>query len=169
MTLTDLGLSTTAQEICALKSNAMNKRFYYYIFQISIFLLISCNWISGEYPLGSNLSLWDNDKEKTAIIVYCEGNCHGGIQVLPTRESQTNNGEYVEEAIANKQWAIAKTNMLKNNKESFYIISKNFDIKGLDCSRINCDSILQSHIVGPMDKEGFVNKKKSLNIDLDFR
>ncbi len=147
----------------------MSKRFCYTTLQVLIFFTVSCNWISGEYPLGNHLSLWDNDKEKTAIIVYCEGDCHGGIQVLPIRERQTDSGEYVEEATSNKEWAIAKTLQIKDNKENYYIISKDFNIENVDCSKVNCDSILQSHVTGPLSLTEFENKKKVLNIELDFK
>jgi hypothetical protein len=146
----------------------MSKNFGYIILHVLVFFIVSCNGMEGEYPLGNHLSLWDNDKEKTAIIVYCEGDCHGGIQVLPIRERQTNSGEYVEEAISNKKWVIAKTFQIKENKENYYIISKEFNIENLDCAKANCDSILQSHVTGPMTLTEFENKKKSMNIALDL-
>lgn len=147
----------------------MSKKFGFIIFQVFVLFMVSCNWILGEYPLGNHLSLWDNDKEKTAIIVYCEGDCHGGIQVLPIRERQTSSGEYVAEATSDKKWVIAKTYVKSEEQENYYIISKDFDITGFDCAKANCDSILQSHVVGPLSLSEFENKKQSLNIGLNFK
>ncbi len=125
--------------------------------------------MSGEYPLGNHLSFWDNDKEKTAIIVYCEGDCHGGIQVLPTRERQWYHGEYVEAAMFNKKWVIAKTYQKVDNRENYYLISKDFNIENVDCSEVKCDSILQSHVIGPLSLSEFENKKKTMNLSLVFK
>ncbi len=147
----------------------MSKKFCYSILQVLVLFIVSCNWMSGEYSLGNHLSLWDNDKEKTAIIVYCEGDCHGGIQVLPIRERQTASGEYVEEATSDKKWVIAKTFQIKENKENYYIISKDFNIENLDCAKANCDSILQSHVRGPLSLTEFKNKLQVLSIGLDFK
>lgn len=130
---------------------------------------VSCRQMWGDHPLGNHLSLWDGDKSDENVIVYCEGNCHGGIYVVPIRERQTNDGEYVEEATSNKKWVIAKTRKKKDNKENYYIISKDFNIEHVDCSKVNCDSILQSHVTGPLSLREFENKKKALNIGLDFK
>lgn len=123
----------------------------------------------GKYSLGNHLSLWDNDKKEESIIVYCEGDCHGGIYVIPTYERHATNGEYVEEATSDKKWVIAKTFEKKDNKENYYIISKDFNIDNMDCSKVNCDSILQSHVTGPLNLTKFKNKMQALHIELDFR
>lgn len=135
-----------------------------------IFLFIcSCDSLKGEYSLGNHLSLWDNDEEKSAIIVYCTGNCHGGMLILPSLERQHKKGEYVEEATYNKKWVIAKTIQKKDKIKNYYIISKDFDIMGLDCAKASCDSILLSHVIGPMNLTEFENKKKVLDIPLNFK
>ncbi|MGS0688961.1 hypothetical protein ACVBEQ_28070, partial [Nakamurella sp. GG22] len=79
---------------------------------------------SGEYSLGNHLSLWDNDKKEERIIVYCEGDCHGGIYVVPTYERHYDKdkqhfAEYVEEANSNKKWVIAKTICVKEKMEKY--------------------------------------------------
>ncbi len=151
----------------------MQKKSHHIIYNIFFLLVLSsasCNeWYN--HPLGNHLSLWDGDGDKDRIIVYCEGNCHGGIRVLPTYERSTNNGEYVESATSNKKWVIAKTLQVKDNKENYYIIniSKDFDIENVDCAKVNCDSILQSHVTGPLSLPEFKNKVQALNIDLDFK
>lgn len=139
---------------------------------------ISCREMWGDHPLGNNLSLLEGDTKEDRIIVYCTGRsggaCISGIPVVPTYKrhydsSGQNYAEYVEEATSNKKWVIAKTFQIKEKKENYWIISKNFNIENLDCAKVNCDSILQSHVIGPLDSAGFENKKKILNISLDFK
>lgn len=153
----------------------MQKRdyhFFYIIIALLVFFTVSCNeWYN--HPLGNNLSLWEGDKKEDRIIVYCEGNCHGGIYVIPTYErhydsSGQHYAEYVETATSNKKWIIVKTLQIKEKRENYWIISKGFDITHLDCSKSNCDSILQSHVTGPLSLNEFKNKVHTLDIDLDF-
>lgn len=150
----------------------MGKKICYTIFQVLIFFSSSCKE-DYNHPLGNNLSQWEGDRKEDRVIVYCEGNCHGGIYVVPVYnrhyDSAGHYAEYVEEAKSNKQWVIAKTFQIKNSKENYYIISKGFNIEHVDCSKANCDSILQSHVTGPMTLTEFENKKKSMNIALDFK
>ncbi len=134
---------------------------------MSALFTTSCNeWYN--HPLGNNFSLWDGDGDEDRIIVYCEGRCHGGIQVVPTRERQANNGEYVEAATSNNKWIIVKTLQMKDSKENYYFVDKYFRIKNLDCLKANCDSILQSYVMGPFDENMFKERKLELGIDLDF-
>ena len=109
------------------------------------------------------------------VIVYCSaksvGVCKSGIYVVPTYERHYRDGnyaEYVEEAKSNGDWVIAKSVQIEDKKENYWIISKDFDIKSLDCGKNKCDSILQSHVTGPMNLIEFNNKKKVLNIELHF-
>ena len=145
---------------------------------IFVFILLfsnsSCNELWGNHTLGNNLSLSEGDKKEDRIIVYCEGDCHGGIYVVPTYErhydsSKQHYAEYVEEAVSNKKWVIAKTYQIQEKKENYWIISKDFNIENIDCSKVNCDSILQSHVTGPLNLVGLQTKMKGLNIDLDFK
>jgi len=142
---------------------------------ISLFIS-SCDWWSGiwgNHPLGSHLSLWDGDKKEDRAIVYCEGNCHGGILVVPIYSRQFdekgNYAEYVETVASNKKWIIVKTYQIREKKENYWIISKDFDITNLDCSKANCDSILQSYVTGPLNLTDFKIKLETLNIDLRFK
>jgi hypothetical protein len=139
-----------------------------------IFLSASCNEMWGEYSLGNHLSLWGNDKKEDRIIVYCEQDCHGGIYVVPTYARHYDStgqqyAEYVETATSNKDWVIVKTFQIKDKKENYYIVSKDFNIENLDCAKSNCDSILQSHVAGPLDFTEFKNKTKDLKVTLDFK
>jgi len=141
---------------------------------VLILSIISCNEMSGEYSLGNHLSLWGNDRKEERVIVYCTGDCHGGIYVVPTYKrhydsSGQHYAEYVEAAKSNKKWVIAKTYQINEKQENYWIISKNFDIDSLDCAKANCDSILQSHVTGPLSLTEFENKKEALNIQLDFK
>ncbi|HRN49565.1 MAG TPA: hypothetical protein PLS00_16645 [Niabella sp.] len=147
----------------------MRKNVGYIIIPALMFFMISCGAVTGEYPLGNHLVLWDNDKEGTAIIIYCDEPCHGGIQVLPTRERQWHSGEYVESAKSNSKWVIVKTYQKIAKQENYWIISKDFNLENVDCSQVNCDSILQSHVKGPMTQTGFRDTVHLLNIGLDFK
>jgi hypothetical protein len=137
------------------------------------FFTASC-YEGYNHPLGNNLSLWEGDTKEDRIVVYCEGNCQGGIYVVPTYErhfdsSKQHYAEFVEEATSNEKWVIVKSLRIKEKQNNYWIISKNFTLKNIDCSKANCDSILQSHVMGPMNSEAFGNRLRELNIDLDFK
>jgi hypothetical protein len=145
---------------------------------VSIFIT-SCNWwkeIWGDHPLGNNLSLLDGDKKEDRVIVYCSGKsagtCDGGIFVVPTYERHFDGSgkyvEYVEMAQSNKEWVIVKTHRTKEKKDNYWFISKKFIIEDTDCTKFNCDSILQSHVMGPFDHSQFIEKRHSLKIELSF-
>ncbi|GAB3433083.1 hypothetical protein [Niabella aquatica] len=157
----------------------VNHYIFYVIIVLFALFTTSCNWWSdiwGNHQLGSHLSLWEGDRKEDRVIAYCTsqsgGACVSGIYVVPSAERNMVNGkyaEYVEEATSNKKWVIAKTLQIKDNKENYYIISKDFNIEGADCAKANCDSILQSHVTGPLSLSEFENKKKALNIGMDFK
>lgn len=153
----------------------MRKFFNCTVFLMAI-ALISCNWwasIWGNNILGNNLSLLEGDKKEDRIIVYCEGDCHGGIYVVPTYarhyDSNGRYAEYVEMAKSNKEWVIVKTLRIKEKQENYWIISKEFSLAKLDCSKNDCDSILQKQVIGPLALKEFQNKLQVLNIDLNFK
>jgi hypothetical protein len=147
------------------------KKIAFFIF--TMFYFVSCNeWYN--HPLGNHLSLWDGDTKEDRIIVYCEGRCYGGIYVVPTYarhydSSGQKYAEYVEEATSNKRWVIVKTYQIQEKKENYWLISKDFNIENLDCAKANCDSILQSHVTGPLSLSEFRSKLQTLNVDLDFK
>jgi len=131
----------------------------------------------GDHPLGNNLSLLEGDTKEDRIIVYCTGRsggaCISGIPVVPTYKRHYDSSgqkyaEYVEGATSNKKWVIVKTFQIEKKKQNYWIISKNFNIRNLDCGKVNCDSILQSHVIGPLDSTEFENERNTLNISLDF-
>lgn len=115
----------------------------------------------------------EGDKKEDRIIVYCKGDCHGGIYVVPTYarhyDSNGRYAEYVEEAKSNKEWVIVKTYRIKENQENYWIIDKEFSIAKLDCSTVDCDSILQRQVTGPLTLNKFQHKLQVLNIDLNFK
>lgn len=140
-------------------------------FLVLVFFISSCNeWYN--HSLGNNLSLWDGDRKEDRAIVYCEGNCHGGIYVVPTYErhydSSGHYAEYVEAAKSNKEWVIVKTLRRKEKQENYWIINKGFSLTNLNCSKVNCDSVIQKQVTGPLTLNEFQNKQQVLNIDLDF-
>ncbi|MGQ1944643.1 hypothetical protein [Ornithobacterium rhinotracheale] len=89
---------------------------------------------------------------------------------MPTFENhydeKGNYAEYVESVKSNNDWIIAKTIRIKDNKENYWIIRKDFSLENVDCNKINCDSIIQSHIIGSLDYREFLMKAKELGISL---
>ncbi len=140
---------------------------------ISIFFLFTCRELWGDHPLGNHLDLLEGDHIQDRIIVYCSskdfGTCTGGVPVIPTYEHEFIDGkyaEYVETAKSNQNWVIAKSLQIKDNKEKYWIINKDFDVENAD--KINFDSIIQAHITGPLDIIAFKKKLREFNIDLSF-
>jgi hypothetical protein len=136
---------------------------------------IHCGEITGSNWLGENLLLWEGDKKEDRVIVYCNvktfGRCDGGIFVIPTYERHMVNGvynEYVIGARSNAKWIIATSLLIKNHQLNYWIINKDFNINKVDCIRINCDSVIQSHIKGPLTRNDFDALRKDLKIDLNF-
>jgi uncharacterized protein (DUF1015 family) len=70
--------------------------------------------------------------------------------------------EYVETAKSNDNFIIAKTLLVKDKRENFWIIDKGFSID--NCGKINCDSVIQSHVFGPLDKNEFQKKASELKL-----
>ena len=138
----------------------------------------SCNlWsdIWGNHTLGNNLSLWEGDNDKDKVIVYCtsqsNGACISGILVVPSTTRHMVNGkyaEYIKQVASNKKWVLAKTLQIKENKDNYYIINKSFNIENLDFAKVNCDSILQGYVIGPLTIDDYKIKKQSLSINFDF-
>jgi putative component of membrane protein insertase Oxa1/YidC/SpoIIIJ protein YidD len=151
----------------------MQKRVHHAVYRILVlfvFFTTSCNeWYN--HPLGNHLSLWEGDTKEDRTIVYCEGGCHAGIDVVPTYErrfdsSKQHYAEYVETATSNKKWVLVKTLQIKEKQENYWIISKDFSIENLDCSKSNCDSIIQSHVIGPLNYSNLQKEIRGLKIDL---
>jgi hypothetical protein len=155
----------------------MRKYCGYILLQLLVLFVVSCNAIWGDHSLGNNLSLLEGDKTEDRIIVYCSGRswgvCFTGITVIPVYnrqyDSNGNYAEYVESAKSNSKWVIVKTYQKIAKQENYWIISKDFNLENVDCSQVNCDSILQSHVKGPMTQTGFRDTVHLLNIGLDFK
>ena len=147
----------------------MFKRAYLIIGGITIItVLVSCREIFSNHSLGSNFSLMEGDKKEDRIIVYCAGKeeneCNGGTFVIPRYKDHMINGkyaEYVETAKSNNNWIIAKTFQMHAKLEKYWIINKNFTIANLNCDKINCDSIIQSQVIGPLNIDEFQEKTKN--------
>lgn len=149
----------------------MRDKIFYIL--IALLLCTSCNFF-GNHSLGNNFVLLEGDKIEDRVIVYCSGysygDCKGGSYVIPTYANHYDDKgryrEYVEMAKSNKDWIVAKSIQIKNKKENYWIVSKDFEIKNLDCDKIHCDSIIQSHVTGPLNFVDLQRKIKELNIDL---
>lgn len=128
----------------------------------------------GDNDLGDNFSLLEGDRTEDRVIVYCSGRsvgaCIAGTFIVPSylRHMDTNGhyAEYVETAKSNDDFIIAKTNQIKDKKANYWIINKDLEIA--NCDNIDCDSIIQSHVLGPLDQSEFQIKTSELKINLKF-
>ncbi len=142
-----------------------------------ISLLNSCCEFSGTHGLGSNLAMLEGDRLEDRVIVYCTEKdsrcCTGGTYVIPTYEShydiEGRYAEYVETVESNNEWVVARSIQIKDDQKNYWIINKGFELENFDCDIINCDSILQTYVTGPLDYKSFSNKAKELNIDLELK
>jgi len=138
---------------------------------MTFFILYGCE----SSNLGNKFTLFEGDKLEDRVIVYCTGYsflaCKSGIYVVPTYEKhydeKGNYTEYVSTAKSDDKWIIAKTVQVKDNKENYWIIEK-FSLDDIDCWNVNCDSIIQSHVIGALEFIEFCNKTKELGITLEF-
>jgi hypothetical protein len=128
----------------------------------------------GDNDLGDNFSLFEGDGIEDRVIVYCSGrsggSCMAGTPIVPVYSRQMDTGghyaEYVETAKSNNSFIIAKTFQIKNKTTNYWIISKDFKIT--NCDKINCDSIIQSHVIGPLSKIEFKKQIFQRKINLGF-
>jgi hypothetical protein len=139
---------------------------------LSIVLLLSCN---SKNDLGNNFSLLEGDSEKDRVIVYCSGRsfgeCISGMNVVPTYAIHMENGkyaEYIQTAKSNDKWIIAESIKVEGRAKRYWIIDKRNQINLKECDTNNCDSILQTHVKGPMEIHTFIEMKENLKIDLTF-
>jgi hypothetical protein len=137
---------------------------------VLLITLDSCEFY-GNKDLGNKLTLFARDSpEGHYDIVYCSkydiGGCIAGIYVLPTADDKYY--MYVKSAKSNDKWVVAKTIRTADQKENYWIISKDFSLENVDCNSEDCDSIIQSHVTGALDNQEFITKTKELGIDLKF-
>lgn len=143
------------------------------IILLSLLLFFTSEWLFpswwGSHSLGHNLYMldWDGDGGNK-IIVYCSNlrgrTCYSGLSVIP---SNSNSGQlWVITAKSNERWVIVKAKQTQDNKNCYYLISKDFDIDNLNCQKVNCDSMIQSHIVGPLDSIAFMRELSLKNVSL---
>ncbi|MEA4937929.1 MAG: hypothetical protein VB102_15020 [Paludibacter sp.] len=142
---------------------------------LTVTLFFSSDWFfpewNGSYYLGNNLYLMDWEKGNK-IIVHCKNKrgrtCYGGSPVIPHNYPRE---VYVLSAKADDKWIIVKAITTEDNNVCYYLIDKSFNINGLDWEIVNCDSIIQSQITGPLDSLNFEHLKNKYNISdkLSFR
>ena len=136
-------------------------------------LFFSSEWLfpewNGSYYLGNNLYMMDWEGGNK-IIVHCSNKsgrtCYGGSPVIPHNNPRE---VYVKTAKANEKWIIVRAITVDNNQLCYYLIDKSFKIDGLDWDIVNCDSIIQTQITGPLDLQEFENKTSKLGIDIKFK
>jgi len=148
----------------------MKKKSLIFLFFISISNVFNCCDLYGNKELGNRFTLFARDSpEGQYDLIYCArydiGGCVSGAYVLPTADTKYD--MYVPTAKSNDKWIIAKTIQVEDNKENYWIIEK-FSLEDIDCWEINCDSIIQSHVMGAFDFIEFTDKTKELGIKLEF-
>lgn len=141
-----------------------------YSYRALIFLLLSLlGSCVQSHDLGDGLSLMEGDKTEDRVIVYCTGKsggeCFIGIPVIPSRRDSTS--RYVEKAVSNQKWMLAST-VNRNKSKSYWIVSKGFKVDIDNCETINCDSVIQAHVIGPLNIVAFKSQLKKLNIKPDL-
>jgi len=128
----------------------------------------------GDNDLGSNFSLLEGDRIEDRVIVYCTGRsdsvCYAGTFIVPIysrhMDSTGKYAEYAETAKSNDDFIIARTLHIKDKKQNYWIISKDFSLD--NCDKTNCESIIQSNVIGPLDYSHFKTKQIELGINLQF-
>lgn len=141
-----------------------------FLYIIVLSIASTCNKRQIDIDLGDGFALLDSER----VIAYCNSRkgetCKKGTTILPVNSKYKNNSklteEYVESAKSNNKFIIARTLNLKAIKKNWWIISKELNIK--DCNRMNCDSVIQSYVTGPLQYAEFQSKLAELNIELDF-
>lgn len=150
---------------------------FFLIFGVAFFRSCDVCDFEGAHELGNNLVLLEGDRLEDRIIVRCTGRdkssgcCRGGEYVIPKYEAHFSKGrynEYVEAAKSNGQWIVAKSVRLLDEEkpQQYWIIDKGFNLDGVDCSEVDCDSIVQSYVTGPLEHENFLEQLERLKIDL---
>lgn len=138
---------------------------------VQLCILWSCDFY-GNKDLGGKLTLWLRDgSEGRYDIVYCSkydiGGCIAGIYVIPSADDERYS-MYVKTAKSDDKWVIAKTIRTVEQKKNYWIIDKNFSLEDVDCDALNCDSIIRSNVIGPLDAQQFGSKLAELKISLKF-
>lgn len=128
----------------------------------SLLAVASCDYCSavyGEDKLGSRFTLV-KENEDQVYILYCTHGpcCRSGFNIVPSK---------VEKINFDNRWVIA-TSIQANKEESYWVIDKNFEIDLQNCDATKCDSVIMSHVKGPLGYSEFLQAKESLKIDLSF-
>lgn len=152
----------------------MTKFKAFHLFLIVMFSTLSCRQVWGDNDLGNNFSLLEGDRIEDRIIVYCTGRsarvCRSGTYIVPTYsrhlDSTGHYAEYVETAKSNDNFIIARTLQINNKKKNYWIINKDFSLE--NCGEMNCDSIIQSNVIGPLDYSQFKTMQIELGVILKF-
>lgn len=136
-----------------------------FVVPIGVVLLIyASTWIDpegwGSYNLGNNLYwiYWEKDYRYMVFSGDLDGRvCRGGWTIIPTSGSlYDNDGNFKESVIsakANSNWIIAETVDAEKEK-TYYIISKDFDYKGLKkiYNEMSVDSIRYQKFIEAIEK-----------------
>lgn len=125
---------------------------------------------SDHIDLVDKFRLLEGDGDNDRYLVYCTGydddkSCISGLYVVPTVGQQYQT--YVKRIESDKDWIVVQSIQRHTKEEGYWIVNK-FDLTGKNCDAIDCDSLIRSHVVGPLDSLQFNERVKQLGIKLKF-
>lgn len=137
------------------------------------FFMSNCGYhgFNGSYNLGKNIYMMDWDGGGRIIVrgTSFEGNvCYGGERLIPLYENQYdtlgNVVEYVEDAMSDEDWIIARTNNKITLQQKYYILDKR---KISD--KMTTEEIIKKNIVSFADSIDFVNNCFNKRIKVQWK
>jgi hypothetical protein len=132
----------------------------------------------GNKDLGNKFTLFARDNPESHFdIIYCSkydiGGCITGVTILPQGDDKYY--KYIETAKSNEKWVIAKSILIKDKTEQFWIIDKNFSLDSKyqnwplsEKDGIAFTQFIQSKVQGPFGIEEFNKKLYELKIRITF-
>ncbi|MEN2436737.1 hypothetical protein AAH994_15070, partial [Weeksellaceae bacterium A-14] len=75
--------------------------------------------------------------------------------------------EYVLSAKSDKNWIIVETEMLNEKTERYWLVDKRFSMDMNKCDQIDCNSLIQKHILGPFTHRELLLHLKEYKIMID--
>lgn len=139
------------------------------LFIVILFVLYSCKTNNN---LGNNFYLLEGDRKEDRVIVFCSNKngigCDGGLYVVPSYknhfDSKGNYSEYVLSAKSDKNWIIVETEMVNEKTERYWLVNKHFYMDKNKCDQIDCNSLIQEHVLGPFTHVELLSHLKEYKI-----
>jgi len=139
--------------------NWLSKKYNYCLICLSL-SFYACGLFWGYEDLGNGYYFIDGQAPDIVYDSDISYNGSGGVNVIPYD---------VTSFAYNQDYIIARSERPILREVNFWIIDKSVKIDfyhGIDCFVEDCDKILKSNVLGPMDSTSFFIQLKQLNIDL---